>query len=79
MMKTLDEVIYWYENRKGLLTGLGTRQEMEESLLYHLKEYKKIADVIETAGIFEFLTGIEGNEIILKIVVGKVLENISLN
>ncbi len=32
------------------------------------KEYKKIADVIETAGIFEFLTGIEGNEIILKIV-----------
>ena len=32
------------------------------------KEYKKIADVVETAGIFEFLTGIEGNEIILKII-----------
>lgn len=32
------------------------------------KEYKKVADVVETAGIFEFLTGIEGNEIILKII-----------
>ncbi len=32
------------------------------------KEYKKIADIVETAGIFEFLTGIEGNEIIIKIV-----------
>ncbi len=32
------------------------------------KEYKKIADVVETAGIFEFLTGIEGNEIIVKII-----------
>ncbi len=32
------------------------------------KEYKKIADIVETAGIFEFLTGIEGNEIIVKIV-----------
>lgn len=41
-MKTIDEVIYWYENRKGLLTGLGTKQEMEDSILYHLKEYQKL-------------------------------------
>lgn len=41
-MKTIDEVIYWQENRKGLLTGLGTRQEMEESILYYLKEYQKL-------------------------------------
>ncbi len=31
------------------------------------KEYKKIADIIDTGGIFEFLTGVEGTEIILKI------------
>lgn len=41
-MKTIDEVIYWYENRKGLLIGLGTKQEMEASILYYLKEYRKI-------------------------------------
>ena len=41
-MKTIDEVIYWYENRKSLLIGLGTRQEMEASILYHLKEYRKL-------------------------------------
>ena len=45
-MKTIDEVIYWYENRKNLLIGLGAKQEMEESLLYHLKEYKKILNLI---------------------------------
>ncbi len=32
------------------------------------KKYQKLAGIIETAGIFEFLTGIEGNEIILKII-----------
>ena len=31
------------------------------------KEYKKISDIIDTGGLFEFLTGVEGNEIILKI------------
>ena len=41
-MYSLDEVIYWYENRKGLLTGIGTKQEMEASILYHLKEYQKL-------------------------------------
>lgn len=41
-MKTIDEVIYWYENRKNLLIGLGARQEMEDSILYHLKEYRKL-------------------------------------
>lgn len=41
-MKTIDEVIHWYENRKDLLIGIGTRQEMEDSILYHLKEYQKL-------------------------------------
>ena len=31
------------------------------------KEYQKVADIIDTGGIYEFLTGIEGNEIIIKI------------
>ena len=39
-MKTLDEVIYWYENRKSLLVGKATRDEMEEDILYYLKKYR---------------------------------------
>ena len=39
-MRTLDEVIYWYENRKAVLTGKATRDEMEEDILYYLKKYR---------------------------------------
>jgi hypothetical protein len=39
-MKTLDEVIYLYENRKSLLIGKATRDEMEEDILYYLKKYR---------------------------------------
>ena len=44
-MKTLDEIIYWCENRKALLVGKATRDEMEEGILYYLKMYR--SDQIE--------------------------------
>lgn len=40
MTKTLDEVIDWYENRKTVLTGLATKQEMEDGVLYYLKQFR---------------------------------------
>ena len=40
IMKTLDEVIRWYENRKDTLIGKATREEMEDSVLHYLKEYR---------------------------------------
>ena len=40
-MKTLDEVIYWYENRKVILTGAGVKAEMEADILEYLKEYNR--------------------------------------
>ena len=43
-MRTLDEVIDWYENRKAVLTGKATRDEMEEDILYYLKAYKEMVD-----------------------------------
>lgn len=43
-MRTLDEVIDWYENRKAVLTGKATRDEMEENILYYLKAYKEMVD-----------------------------------
>lgn len=48
MKKTLDEVIDWYENRKGVLTGLATKQEMEDGALYYLKSYSNENRRIET-------------------------------
>ena len=40
-MKTLDEVIDWYANRKTMLIGKATKEEMEDSILHYLKEYQK--------------------------------------
>lgn len=39
-MKSLDEVIDWYENRKFRLIGRATLEEMNESILHYLKEYR---------------------------------------
>ena len=39
-MKTLDEVIRWYENRQTTLIGKATREEMQDSVVHYLKEYR---------------------------------------
>ena len=45
-MKTLDEVIRWYENRKSTLIGKATKEEMEDSILHYLKEYQAILPLV---------------------------------
>ena len=46
-MKTLDEVIDWYENRKGILIGLASKDEMEKSILSYLKQYRGFLKCLE--------------------------------
>jgi len=46
-MKTLDEVIRWYENRKDILIGKATKEEMEDSVVHYLKEYRAEKDDLE--------------------------------
>lgn len=43
---TLEEVIYLFENRKSILIGKASRDEMENAILYYLKEYWKKLDVL---------------------------------
>ena len=49
-MKTLDEVIHWYENRKVALIGKCTKEDMEESILHYLKEYRELAQNLRELG-----------------------------
>ena len=41
-MKSLDEVIYYLENKKGLLIGYATAEELKQAEIYYLKEYQKL-------------------------------------
>lgn len=55
-MKTLDEVTDWYANRKTILIGKATKEEMEDSILLYLKEYRHWQDVMEeTPSYYEFV------------------------
>ena len=46
-MKTLDEVIYWYENRRSILIDKATKEEMEDAIIYHLKNYREVLNALK--------------------------------
>lgn len=46
-MKTIDEVIDWYANRRTVLIGRATKEEMEDSVLHYLKAFRDAKDALD--------------------------------